>query len=171
MLVFCLSLNNSNTDISSDESHTPANFATMAAKAICFPLAKHIQQLHNIFISPTTTPSQLSLLHSATDSPVNQNHYNGETNIFILAATLAHKVMKNHPFPDGNKRTSLLAADAFLAINGFKLQPDKARDGSGQALAEAQVKLCTDQSSVAEMAAYYESIAVPVGRKIDEVAT
>ena len=30
--------------------------------------------------------------------------------------------MKNHAYPDGNKRVVLVAADMFLKINGYKLQ-------------------------------------------------
>ena len=39
-----------------------------------------------------------------------------------LAAVYAHAIAKNHPFIDGNKRTALVAAELFLALNGFELQ-------------------------------------------------
>ena len=36
------------------------------------------------------------------------------------AAYLCH-IAKNHPFIDGNKRTAFAVAEAFLIVNGFKL--------------------------------------------------
>ena len=39
--------------------------------------------------------------------------------IFEKAASLMHSLIKNHPFVDGNKRTGILAAIAFLESNGF----------------------------------------------------
>ncbi len=35
-----------------------------------------------------------------------------------LAAAYAYGIAKNHPFVDGNKRTSLLALYTFLGVNG-----------------------------------------------------
>jgi death-on-curing protein len=43
--------------------------------------------------------------------------------LFDLAASLCHGVCKNHPFLDGNKRTALLAARAFLFLNGLAFEP------------------------------------------------
>ena len=39
-----------------------------------------------------------------------------------LAASLAFGIAKNHPFFDGNKRTSLIACHTFLRANGFRLE-------------------------------------------------
>ncbi len=39
--------------------------------------------------------------------------------IFDKAAALFHSIIKNHPFLDGNKRTSLFAAILFLEYNGW----------------------------------------------------
>ena len=38
----------------------------------------------------------------------------------MCAAYLFH-ISKNHPFVDGNKRTSVLAAEVFLRVNGYVL--------------------------------------------------
>jgi death-on-curing protein len=38
-----------------------------------------------------------------------------------LAASLAYGLSRNHPFIDGNKRTSLVAAELFLHLNGREL--------------------------------------------------
>ncbi|KID59689.1 DOC family protein, partial [Metarhizium hybridum] len=61
------------------------------------------------------------MLESAIDSPMNHKNY-GQTDLFQLAGILAEKVILNHPYQDGNKRTALFAADMFLKINGYQLQ-------------------------------------------------
>lgn len=38
-----------------------------------------------------------------------------------LAAVYAHGLAKNHPFLDGNKRTAVIVALAFLRVNGHAL--------------------------------------------------
>ncbi|MEL7487986.1 MAG: type II toxin-antitoxin system death-on-curing family toxin, partial [Pseudomonadota bacterium] len=38
-----------------------------------------------------------------------------------LAAAYAYGLVQNHPFVDGNKRTSFLAAFMFLELNDFEL--------------------------------------------------
>jgi len=45
----------------------------------------------------------------------------GEQSIARLAASYAFGISRNHPFLDGNKRTSLVVAELFLALNGFEL--------------------------------------------------
>ncbi len=42
--------------------------------------------------------------------------------IFDKAAALLHGILFNHPFVDGNKRTAIGAAAAFLAKNGWSLK-------------------------------------------------
>jgi len=37
------------------------------------------------------------------------------------AAALLHSLVTNHPFVDGNKRVGILAAELFLAVNGWAL--------------------------------------------------
>ncbi len=48
-------------------------------------------------------------------------HAFGEQSLARLAATLAFGISRNHPFLDGNKRTSLVVAELFLELNGLKL--------------------------------------------------
>jgi len=38
------------------------------------------------------------------------------------AAALAFSLSKNHPFIDGNKRTSHAAMETFLIVNGYEIQ-------------------------------------------------
>ena len=60
----------------------------------------------------------MGLLESALARPQNLAAY-GNPDVTELAASLAFGIAKNHPFVDGNKRTSLLALYTFLGLNGF----------------------------------------------------
>lgn len=42
--------------------------------------------------------------------------------IFDKAAALLHSIINNHPFLDGNKRTSLFSAILFLEYNGWTVE-------------------------------------------------
>ena len=42
--------------------------------------------------------------------------------LFEMAAAYLYGICRNHPFLDGNKRTALACALAFLRFNGFKVQ-------------------------------------------------
>jgi death on curing protein len=65
------------------------------------------------------------LLASALARPENVVAYEPEADVFRLAASYCHGIVKNHPFIDGNKRTGTLAAVAFLAMNGTDLVFDE----------------------------------------------
>ena len=60
------------------------------------------------------------LLESALARPRNQFEY-GESSLARLAAAYAFGISRNHPFLDGNKRTSLVVAELFLELNGLEL--------------------------------------------------
>ena len=60
------------------------------------------------------------LLDSALARPLNLHHY-GETDIFLLAASYAEALSRNHPFVDGNKRVAFVSAGLFLERNGYEL--------------------------------------------------
>lgn len=60
------------------------------------------------------------LLESALARPRNLHAY-GEGDLFVLAATYAGGIVRNHPFVDGNKRTAFVAAALFLQKNGFRV--------------------------------------------------
>ena len=62
-------------------------------------------------------------LESALARPMNLHAY-GEPSPPRLAAAYAFGIAKNHPFVDGNKRTALVAAELFLALNGYDLTAD-----------------------------------------------
>lgn len=60
------------------------------------------------------------LLESALVWPRNQFSC-GEASIAQLASSYAFGISRNHPFLDGNKRTSLVVAQLFLDLNGYGL--------------------------------------------------
>lgn len=61
-----------------------------------------------------------ALLESALARPRNQASY-GRPDAAELAAAYAYGLARNHPFIDGNKRSAFVAAELFLALNGFGL--------------------------------------------------
>lgn len=63
----------------------------------------------------------LGLLESALVRPQNIAADEPEADIARLAAAYAFGIAKNHPFVDGNKRTSLVACRTFLILNGYQL--------------------------------------------------
>ena len=65
------------------------------------------------------------LLESALDRPKNKWAYEG-AELPELAAAYAFRIARNHPFVDGNKRTSLLALYTFLGVNGFDFEVTEA---------------------------------------------
>jgi death-on-curing protein len=64
-----------------------------------------------------------ALLDSALDKPKNLLAYGEKPSLFDLTAALCVGIVKNRPFLDGNKRTGLLAARAFLFLNGQVFEP------------------------------------------------
>jgi death-on-curing protein len=58
------------------------------------------------------------LLESALARPRNLHAYSEQSpSLFRLAAAYAGGILRNHPFIDGNKRTALVVAIAFLELN------------------------------------------------------
>src|ERR1700736_3120507 len=57
------------------------------------------------------------MLESALDRPKKGGCYE-QGELAELAAAYAFGIARNHPFIDGNKRTSLLALYTFLGVNG-----------------------------------------------------
>ena len=58
----------------------------------------------------------MGMLESALGRPQNKFAY-GETDLAVLAAAYGFGVARNHPFIDGNKRTSLMVIYTFLGVN------------------------------------------------------
>ncbi|KAL9018572.1 MAG: hypothetical protein Q9180_008719 [Flavoplaca navasiana] len=113
--------------------------ASHAAKStLRFLTLSQVKEFHRVYIG-TTPPSRETLLGSALDAPMNVKHYEGEQDVVKLASILATRIIKNHAFMDGKKRTALLAANFFLKINGKRLheEPLDAKDVKVKQLLEA----------------------------------
>lgn len=85
--------------------------------------AQQLIAINEELVAITNEPHQLrdlGLLESAAAKPINHYHY-GEQDVAALAVALLLGVARNHPFVQGNKRTALAAADAFLHLNGYRL--------------------------------------------------
>lgn len=65
------------------------------------------------------------LLASALERAPNLFAYGDAPSVFELAAVYTLAIIRNRPFVDGNKRAGLLAAVAFLDLNGFAFEPEE----------------------------------------------
>ena len=85
--------------------------------------AFHFKQL-KLFGGPAGLRDE-GALESALGRPRNRWGYD-EGDLAALAAAYAFGIARNHPFVDGNKRTSLLALVTFLGLNGIDFVADEA---------------------------------------------
>ncbi len=61
------------------------------------------------------------LLRSALNRPRDKwNYGNPKPGLCALAAAYTYGLAKNHPFLDGNKRSSAVACETFLILNGLR---------------------------------------------------
>ena len=95
------------------------------------------------------------LLESALSRPQNRYAYQSDASLFELAASLCHGLAKNHPFFDGNKRTALLAARAFLFLNGKVFEPREVDE------VETMVGVATGAVDEAALAVWFRANSAP----------
>ena len=95
------------------------------------------------------------LLESALDRPRNLVVHGDDPSVFDLAAAYCAGIVGNHPFVDGNKRAGLLAAVAFLDLNGYVFRPTE----TGVVL--VTMALATGEIDEAALAAWFEEYAEP----------
>lgn len=85
-------------------------------------LFETVISIHQIILAEhggSTGIRDLSLLESALARPKQRYAYQPESTLFELAASYSFGLAKNHPFVDGNKRTSLTVGILFLELNGL----------------------------------------------------
>jgi death-on-curing protein len=99
------------------EVHTPQWISESLVRAL------HAETLREF--GGTSGVRDQGLLESALSRPRNRHAYGDAPTLFELAAAYCTGIVRNHPFVDGNKRTGLLAARAFLFRNGYRLVPDE----------------------------------------------
>jgi len=75
--------------------------------------------------------------------------------IFQLAAAYCTGIIKGHPFFDGNKRSSLMAAAMFLEMNGYSFQSSE-EDAAIHILALADLRL-----TETELADWLSTVCLP----------
>lgn len=142
----------------------------MATRSLLFLTSSQVSRLHARKVIVGAVPTQPAMLDSAVYAPINKRHYEQEQDVFRLAATLAERIMRNHAFQDGNKRTALLAADMFLKINGYSLQQvPLAEDAHNKGLADAHVAVITNQWTVEQLRNYYQSVAQSLTQLTEEI--
>jgi death-on-curing protein len=95
-------------------------------------------------------------LESALSRAENKSAY-GEPDIYELAAAYVFGLARNHAFVDGNKRTAIVAAGAFLIINGHRLTAD---DGT---LYTFTVGVAAGEIDETGAAAFFRDHTEPVG--------
>ena len=134
-----------------------------------FLTTAQILRLHCQYIRPSALPIQPILLASAAEAPLNTLSYGPpeQHTAFYLAANLAEKIMLNHAFQDGNKRTALLTAATFLRLNGYKMIPKG--DGleiEGKNIIQLEdmiVGVVVKRLNVEMLSKYFEGISRRVG--------
>ena len=75
---------------------------------------------------------------------------------FDKAAVYARNIIADHPFQDGNKRTSMAAAAMFLKKKGYKL---KAKKGE---IEDFAVDIAVKKLEIIEIAVWLEKHSAPV---------
>lgn len=93
------------------------------------------------------------LLESAVYTP--QAGFGGEylhKTLYDMAAAYAFHIAENQPFVDGNKRTALGAALAFLGANGVMVQDP------GQRLYQAMMAVSAKAMSKTDLAGVFEDL-------------
>lgn len=73
-------------------------------------------------------------------------HYQGEMDVFELAAMYWTAIARGHIFNDGNKRTAVFIAMAFLKRNGVTIRNDDTE------LEDVAVNVATGELSVTQLA-------------------
>ena len=86
---------------------------------------EHLLDLHRLVIAQSGGASELrdiNALESAVAQP--QMTFEGVDlypSLAAKAASLAHSLIQNHPFVDGNKRVGHAAMEVFLILNGYEI--------------------------------------------------
>lgn len=71
------------------------------------------------------------------------------TDLFEMAAAYLFHIVRNHPFVDGNKRVSVMAAFTFLELNGLTLR------APGRALEKVVLSVAEGKTGKAALAEFF----------------
>lgn len=78
--------------------------------------------------------------------------------IFDKAAAMFHSIINNHPFFDGNKRTSLFTAVLFLELNGWLLEFKR------KEAVKFTLKAHNDDWSVEQISKWFKDHSIKAGK-------
>lgn len=78
------------------------------------------------------------------------------------AAVLLERLARNHPLPDGNKRTALQCAILFANVNGYEWRPPQGDEPDGAETAEVVEAAAAGGVSLGALAAWVDDRLVPV---------
>lgn len=90
-------------------------------------------------------------LESALNAPLQRAYYEPETPLNVLVALLMERMILNHPFSDGNKRTAILVTNTTLQLNGYELAGGPAMV---QEIEDLAVSVADHGASVDEIASF-----------------
>jgi death-on-curing protein len=117
-------------------------------------LALHADQIRRYGGRPGVR--DLALLQSALATPqasFGQDYLH--TGLYEMAAAYLFHIVRNHPFVDENKRTGLIAALAFLGLNGLTVT------AAPGALFEMVMGAAAGSRSKAEIAVFLQAHSAP----------
>ena len=100
----------------------------------------------------------LGLLQSALAQP--EASFSGKwlhEGLFRMAAAYAFHICRNHPFPDGNKRTALTSALVFLEMNSVSINDPQ------EELLKAMLKLAEGKLTKQEFAEILQNFSEKYG--------
>ncbi|KAL9104163.1 MAG: hypothetical protein Q9163_000862 [Psora crenata] len=121
-----------------------------------FIQAGHIKVLNSFIEGASSCLRDENMLESAVNSPADQQHYGQVHNPARLAAALSYRLIKNHAFANGNKRTALLAVNAFLLQYGEALnQQDASKLQNNEAVKQAHDDVAMGKLEESELAEIY----------------
>ena len=111
-------------------------------------LAIHDEQL--VEHGGTSGLASRSLFESAIHRPIHKEAFS-DLGVCQLAAAYAFGIIKDHPFYDGNKRTALVVAETFLALNGCELT------ASDQDCYRVMMEVASGQLSEEQLSDWFEN--------------
>lgn len=99
---------------------------------------------------------EVRLLQSAIETPkATSSGEHLHTSLFEMAAAYLFHIIRNHPFVDGSKRTGLIAALAFLGLNGLQL------DAESEAVLDLVMGVAAGRVAKAEVAVFLQEHSRP----------
>ncbi|KAK8188444.1 uncharacterized protein BKA78DRAFT_297975 [Phyllosticta capitalensis] len=161
----------SSSAFSDIESRNNVHVDMAATRTFRFLTATQVARIHLRYIAKAL-PSQPEMLESAVASPINAKLYGASSDVFRLAGILSVKVIKNHAFPDGDKRTALRAVDIFLKINGHQLKEHSWSSAMSESdivkkLESAHRAVAEDNMGEEELGDVYEESSAPMDKELD----